>query len=168
MATLTILAPGRCLPEEIKKYGIVGDVMAVNQVIADYAGPIKYAVCWWDKYLKLLLAMREIRNYSTKDTVLISRPLSGKFPINNSGLMALDAANSLKQYDCVRVLGMPVDDSGHYFDLDPTCVHDSFFPLRFFFNCETEWTNEFAGWKNKFKVSSGNLLRYFDNLQPKE
>lgn len=164
MATLTILAPGRCLPEDIKKYGVVGDVMAVNQVIADYSGPIKYAVCWWDTYLKLLLDLRKLRNRNVEDITTFTRPISGKFPINNSGLLALDIANALQSYNCVRVLGMPVDDSGHYFDVDVEKEQESFFPRRFFFNCETEWARELTSWRDKFSVSSGNLLRYFKQL----
>ena len=67
MSTLTILAPGSRLKEDIAIHGIVGDVMAVNQCVADYSGDIKYAVCCWDKYLDLLMQMRALKNRNTEN-----------------------------------------------------------------------------------------------------
>lgn len=162
MKILTILAPGRCLLQDIAKYGIVGDVMAVSGVIADYTGTIKYAVGMWEEYIKALINLRKIRNRNVDNVDIRTRPIFGNIPINNSGLLALSLARSFG-YDCIRVLGMPVDGSGHYYDIDD--CGEKALPYRFLFELKEAWEEEFKTWDNVF-VASGNLLKYFKQLQP--
>lgn len=160
MATLTIIAPGECVKADIEKHGVVGDVMVVSGAIPDWPGDIKYAVCWWDKALDVLMQLRAIRGRNTGGVVTYTRPLWEQLHVNNSGLLALSLANKMKEYDEVRVLGMPVDRSGHYYDL----VSDgNDLDNRFFFGVD-EWKTVLPTWK-KFKVASGNLLEYFEQLK---
>lgn len=159
MSTLTILAPGSRLKEDIAAYGIVGDVMVVNQCIVDYSGDIKYAVCCWDKYLDLLMKTRALKNRNTENVQTFTRPLREWFYINNSGLLALAIARSLEQYKEVRVLGMHVDRSGHYYDLLPD---GNEYDLRFTFGVK-ECEDVMKTWTH-FKTSPGNLDKYFKLL----
>lgn len=158
---LTILAPGACLREDIAKFGVVGKVMAVSAVIADYNGHIDYAVCVWDKTLDLWMQLRKCKNRNTEDVATYTRPLRCNIPINNSGLLALSLGHDLG-YDEVRVLGMPVDATGHYYDID--APGEKSLPYKFFYELKDEWETELKTWTN-FSVASGNLLKYFKPLQ---
>lgn len=157
---LTILAPGSRLKEDIATYGIVGDVMAVNQCILDYSGDIKYAVCCWDKYLDLLMKLRELKNRNVENVQTFTRQLREWFYVNNSGLLALSIANSLSQYTEVRVLGMHVDRTGHYYDLLPD---GNEYDLRFTFGVE-ECEEILKTWSH-IKTSPGNLTKFFKLIE---
>ena len=159
MSTLTILAPGSRLKKDIETYGIVGDVMAVSRCISDYAGQIKYAVCCWDKYLDVLMQTRKLQNRNVEDVRTFTRPLREWFYINNSGLLALAIARSLEQYTEVRILGMHVDRSGHYYDLLPD---KNEYDIRFTFGVK-ECEDVMKTWEH-FKTAPGNLDKYFKLL----
>jgi hypothetical protein len=133
--------------------------MVVNQCIADYSGHIKYAVCLWEKYLKLLMQMRELKVRNTEDVITRTTPMHELFYINNSGLLALSIANSLTQYKEVRVLGMHVDRTGHYYDLLPDTNE---IDLRFTFGIK-ECEDLLPTW-TKFRTSPGGLEKYFKLL----
>ena len=156
--TLTILAPGSRLRSDIETYGIVGDVMAVNRAIADYPGNIKYAVGVWEEYIDAMLNVRRLSCRNHEDVTKYTRQINEWFYVNNSGLLALSLAKSMK-YKHVRVLGMHMDRSGHYYDILPDVTE---YDKRFTFGvpeCEDilpTWTH--------FRTSPGNLEKYFKIL----
>lgn len=52
---LTIIGPSASIKEDIAKYGLVGDIMAVNRAIVDCPVDIKYAVSFHHDYMDLLI-----------------------------------------------------------------------------------------------------------------
>jgi hypothetical protein len=168
-SVLTILCPSACLPEDVKKYGIIGDVMAVNRVILDCHVPIKYAVSFHHDILDGLMLLRKQHRRNTEDVERwtyhghkYDHP-KAKFyiddmPINTSGLLALCIASKLG-YKEIRVLGMAADNTGHYYDIiqgkSKTMDYATYFPFD-----NKQWLDRFKTWTN-VKVASGNLLKIF-------
>ena len=156
MKVLTILGTSASLNDDIRKYGIVGDVMAVNRTIMDYTGRIKYAVSVHPELVELFMQYRRIIQANVDDVVVRTGAGTG---INTSGLLALVTAQQVG-YDEVRVLGLSADSSGHYYDLY-TAGRENF-ESKFPFDND-EWLDKINNWSN-VKVASGNLSRLFPNL----
>ena len=159
MKVLTILSTGHTLTQDIEKYGIIGDVMVVNHSITDYSGHIDYAISIHKHLLESWMVERAEKNLNTSDVQLIYDDAECKLPVNTSGLLALWKSQQL-DYDLVRVLGMPADNRGHYYD--PDNEHADDFKSRFPFDND-QWLTEFSQWGN-IRIASGNLLKLFPQI----
>lgn len=157
---LTILSTSHSLPEDIKKYGIIGDVMVVNHQIADYIGDIKYAVSLHHDCLADWMAKRKAAGLNTEGVTLFNDRHTCPVPLNTSGLLALWESQRLPEYDEVRVLGLSADNRGHYYDVGQE-YYDNF-EARFPFDND-DWLPILKSWTN-IRVASGNLLRLYPQI----
>lgn len=162
---LTILSTSKSLPDDIEKYGVVGDVMVVNHQITDYIGDIKYAVSLHHDLLEDWINKRKALNLNTEGVVLLKDRHTCPVPLNTSGLLALWESQQVDPpYDEVRVLGLSADASGHYYDVGQAGYDD--FQARFPFDND-DWTPILNSWTN-IRVASGNLLRLYPQIEKEE
>ena len=154
MKVLTILGTSASLKDDIDKYGIEGDIMAVNRTIMDCHLPIKYAVSLHRDILDHFVEYRRIIKLNCDDVIKYQDRHMCNLTINTSGL------SQRLGYDKVRVLGIAADSSGHYYDIGPTGVTD--FAARWIGD-NPDWIPEISKWAN-VEVASGNLLRWFPQL----
>lgn len=130
-ATCTIIGTARCVHEDIARYGIAGDVMVISHALAYLHGLVHHAVSMhWDLLARPLLQLREV---GQKGNVLclhswrtpvrttlannhVWRAAEPKYAPRGSGHFALLVAWSLG-YSDIRLLGVPMDDSSHFYDL---------------------------------------------------
>jgi hypothetical protein len=159
MKVLTILGTSASLYKDIESCGVVGDVMAINHSIKDYAGDIKYAVCLHNDLLQDFMCSRKDSGFNTENVELFDSDCAYADKVNTSGLYALVLSQVL-DYDEVRVLGISADNSGHYYadDAEASDNYESKFPFD-----NEEWIPIFKSWDN-VKVASGNLLRLFPKI----
>lgn len=166
---LTIIGPSASIKEDIAKYGLVGDIMAVNRAIVDCPIDVKYAVSFHHDYMDLLIKIRKLERRNSdnieqwtyighKHDHPNAKFFEYDLPINTSGLLALAIASKLN-YSEVRVLGLSADASGHYYDLYKTNEN---YNLKIPYD-EPKWRERFLTWKN-IKVSSGNWLNIFPQI----
>lgn len=160
---LTILSTSKSLPDDIAKYGIIGDVMVVNHQIYDYTGDIKYAVSLHHDLLEDYMQRRRNNNLNTEGVVCFQDRHTCPVPLNTSGLLALWESQQM-DYDEVRVLGLSADASGHYYDVGQGPFDN--FEARFPFDNE-DWAPILKSWTN-VRVASGNLLKLFPQLESKQ
>lgn len=158
---LTILSTSRSLPEDIKNFGVVGDVMVVNHQIVDYIDDIKYAVSLHKDCLDDWMNKRKNLSLNTEDVVCFQDRHTCPVPLNTSGLLALWESQQMDQYDEVRVLGLSADASGHYYD-EGQGPFDNF-EARFPFDNE-DWIPILKSWTN-IRVASGNLLKLYPQIE---
>ena len=115
----TVLCTGHNLREHLAKYGIVGNVCAINDAIAHYPHKLSFACSLHKPLLENLLALRSLRNYPMPHTSIGP----GSFSDNFSAYYSLDYALtylSRTGYTTIRVLGAAFDNKGHYYDIIPT------------------------------------------------
>lgn len=145
--------------------------MAINRSIIDLEIPINHAVSihadhlpHWLKTRKLLnrnyegVQLHTIAGHDYKDPAIREWAISPE--PNTSGLAAICIAQELG-YNKIRVIGIPADNSGHYYDLNSNPNKEDFY-LKFPFETDG-WVEKFKSWNN-VEVSSGNLLKLFPQL----
>jgi hypothetical protein len=122
---LVILGSGRCVWDDFQEFmtgSVVPDVMCMNDIVMHYPGPVRHFYSNdFNMGPKWLAARRpELRKsygavaytHSCRDGAQYLWPWPGH---GTSGLNAVYTGLALG-YDSVVLCGIPLDDSGHYFD----------------------------------------------------
>lgn len=130
--TLTILGCGACLAADIAAFGVKGDVMAISDATAYYPRRIDHACSRHCGILMdSLVAIRRARKYnldfsihamrSDPKSLVVThywRPQEKAFSPAGSGHFAILLGVSMGYKD-IRLLGVPMDDKGHFYDVLP-------------------------------------------------
>lgn len=138
--TISILGCSSVLVDDIREFGVKGDVMALSDTIAYYPGRIDHA---FSRHARALMPpLLELRRFRCRDVGFITHTWGGferipqedvvwnlnKTP-KGTGMMAIFISLAWG-YDYVRLLGMPHDTSPHFYDVMPSAKWkpDDFIP----------------------------------------
>ena len=123
---LIIAAGGRCVWDDLDKAGMAKnqdhDVMCVNDIIMHYPGPIEHAYSNDATWLKKWIDTRRqllTRHYGpVKHTHSVKSGGRHTWPFPGHGTSGLNAVyiGLALGYERIWLCGLPLDDSGHYFD----------------------------------------------------
>lgn len=162
MRVATVVGSSHSAPADVREFGYVGDVIAVNDAICYVPVPLTAAVSIHDDYLRACLAVRAARGLNADDVQVYSNSeICLPLAVNTSGLLALWIA-AHAGYDEVRVLGISADSGGHFYDLSPKCSPQADYSGKFLTLGE-DWREEMKKW-GMMRVASGNLLSFFPRI----
>ncbi len=165
MKECIVIGSGRCVWDDLARTNTVcRDVMCINDIGMHYPGPIRH---WYSNDGVMLKYWHQARRPEyNKDIKLHSNNGAGgsidpsirvwEWVHGNSGINAVKTALALG-YDKVIVCGMPLDDSGHYFD-SPWGVTN--------YNNNSvldDWVRYAVECRGKVISVSGNLRRILDD-----
>lgn len=122
---LLVVGSGRCVWDDLKGFPIRRyDVMALNDMIMHFPGPLDHVYSDDRKRLPKWIAARRPRYVMLEDTFIghtvrrCADPSIVCWPFVQHGTSAQNAAfvGLLLGYEQIVLAGCPLDDSGHYFD----------------------------------------------------
>jgi hypothetical protein len=123
--TLTVLGCGESLREDLERFGIQGDVMAVNDAVAYWPHHLDHAVSVHEKVLDPMLGMRRMRDRPMPRYVhALDGEAAGQAnvvwrigpDVAGSGYMGAAIAVAMGYMD-IRMLGCGLDGRGHFYDI---------------------------------------------------
>ena len=126
--TLTILGCGESLRQDLARHGAAGDVMAVNDAVAYWPGPLDHAVSVHEKVMDPMLLLRRMRDRPIPrhvhalegEATTLTNALWRIAPdVAGSGYMAA-AIGVAMGYTDIRMLGCGLDGQGHFYDMLPS------------------------------------------------
>lgn len=168
-----LVAGGRCVWEDLKETGYLSEpsgfhVMCINDVYMHFPGPVnhfysndaRFSPRWLSARRELLV--REFEGQAKLHTHSNMSGLQYKWPWPGHGTSSLSGAYTLLAlgYDEIILCGVPLDDSGHYFD--PPWKKTNF--SREVIEQEggpRYWKNMLPLFDGKLKVMSGRLKELF-------
>jgi len=125
--TLLILGTGRCLKDDLSKCNEpVVDVATVNDAAMYYPGYTKHIFAIHSEMIPHIKAMRAVRKYSSNSfTHTLYMPNRNHFsdfawdinPFGGTSAMLAVLAGLYMGYDHVILAGVPMDNSGHFWDI---------------------------------------------------
>lgn len=137
---LLIMGTGRCLWEDIERFVGVrdiaedwADVMTVNDAVMYVPYPVSHAYSHDDPQLVHWVAGRRRRYQAMYDLDIIAHSVTEvetenvvEWPFPNTGTSGLGAAYvaCALGYSDIVLLGLPLDDSGHFYD--PPWIRSNF------------------------------------------
>ena len=122
--TLLIVSSGRCVWEDVRTFRLECDVLAINDMIPHWPGPLKHCYSNHGDGLSDWLRATPFHYKKYRENVQMHSfkemhiknyyhwPVPGR---GSSGLCAILVALGLG-YDEIFVAGMPLDESGHFTD----------------------------------------------------
>lgn len=163
---LVIASSGRCIWEDLKKIPWeTYDMMGINDLIMHIPNPLKYGYSNDARRLQLWALLRR-RGYEGPESLHSMEPwpaLGGQFPIKGHKLKGLGTSPLSAcyvglelGYDQILLAGVPLDDSGHYFDppdIETNRFHQDFYKQEAQLKWWKEASKEFDG---KVKSLSGH------------
>lgn len=118
---LIIVGSGRCVWDDLQHIHGPYDVMAVNDMIMHYPGPLKHAYSNDAKWLPKWVEARRPRYVMDWGKPIMHSCNEGagfRWPMPGHGTSGLNAAyvGLGMGYDRIILCGIPMDNTGHYFD----------------------------------------------------
>lgn len=118
---LFIVGSGRCVWDDLEKIGRCprGDVMTLNDITMHFPYEVKHAYSnHYDQLEKWIGARRLTYNIDILKHSYMNYPGVVKWPFPGNGTSALNAVfvGLALGYDKITLCGIPLDNSGHYFD----------------------------------------------------
>jgi hypothetical protein len=120
---LLIVGSGRCVWDDLDRgnngtYYYVPDVMCINDMIMHFPGVVKHAYSNDYKMLPHWVSARRPRYKKDLSESIIQHSCNSGWPWPGHGSSGLNAVYTglALGYDSITLVGIPLDDSGHYFD----------------------------------------------------
>lgn len=122
---LTVLGRGKSLEADVRRFAVLGDVMAVGPGIAFWPYRLDHAVCCHDiKLTELYLDLRRARGFDTGAQVhcLAKNPASAATILWELGITPCDSEHFAALlgvamgYEQVRLMGAGLSGCGSYYD----------------------------------------------------